>query len=144
MKYLMFETEQREIVFVNSENCSINRHYNQPNYKFTSRMFDGRYNEEFILTVSYNDDGVKKLLDFFETVHRKYVKQPMKILDYKDMKVTHLYGCFISNIQSEDNDKIVITFTYDYIEDNNNSDILEFWDVIKARNRDQKLTSIGI
>lgn len=120
MKYLMFETEKREIVVIKTESCNISGD----------------------ITITLNDDiGVRKLFDFFEVGEGKYIKNLLKVIDYHDMMVHVLYDCTIVEIKYEER-HLDVTFSYDYIEDHTSID--NYFEEIKSYNRDRKLLSIGI
>ncbi len=124
MNYLIYETEQRQIVI--SKILFL---------EFTENSYRGRFGDDF--KIQLNDYDRVKLFKFFEISERHYIKQSLRIYETERGTIHNLYGCFPSEF-----DDISIKFIYDYKE----CDIASSDDKksIIAFNRDQKLKSIGI
>ena len=128
MNYLIYETEQRQIVISKILFIEFTETLQTHSYR-------GRFGDDFKIELGEYDRA--KLFDFFEITERHYIKQSLKIYETERGTIHNLYGCFPSEF-----DDVSIKFVYDYKEcDIASSDDKQS---IVAFNRDQKLRSIGI
>ena len=139
MRYLIYETEQREIKVAQISYLVLDE----------TNLYPRNYADYFQVEF-YDKDDVDNLMRFFEISDKKYIKQDLSIYDCLT-KVTHkLYGCFPASVDypidfTINDGKPLFTCNFDYKESHLNSpsnDLDEAY--IKIYNRNKKLESIGI
>ena len=142
-KYLIYETEQREIRI--AEISSFRIAEIKMNHMQNMSLYPQHYLDDFKVSL-YIDRDIDNLMEFFE-IHKsipdKYIKHDLSVYDEEKRLTTRLYGCFPSEVDYLNMDgRIQITFSFDHKEIDYENKIDE--STIKIYNRDKKLESIGI